>query len=154
MNRRRAMRAVPISLAAVVAALSFRPAIAVEPTQRVVRVGFIGLSSPSTTSATSAFWNRLRELGYVEGQNLTIEMRWAEGSYDRLPDLMADLIARKVDVLVTSATRAAIVAKTATKTIPIVAVGVGDPVGNGLVGNLARPGGNLTALSLGSDLYP
>ena len=100
-------------------------------------------------NAATAFWIRLKELGYVEGQNLVIEARWAEGDYERLPALVGDLVGRKVDVIVTTATRATLVAKAATTTIPIVAVGVGDPVGNGLVPSLARPGGNLTGLSLG-----
>lgn len=138
-------------------ALSFAPAIvlgssllfAAEPAQRVVRVGFVGPASPSTgVRAVTQFWERLRELGYVEGQNLVIEARWAEGHYDRLPGLMGEVIGRKVDVLVTYSTPAAIAAKNATSTIPIVAAGMGDPIGSGLVASLARPGGNLTGLSV------
>jgi putative ABC transport system substrate-binding protein len=150
MSRRLAVRAVAGGIVAAVAALNLPFAIAADPTQRVFRIGFITMSSRSTPSAArTAFWNRLRELGYVEGENLAIETRWVEGSYERIPDLIADLIARKVDVLVTSATRPAVAAKAATKTIPIVAIGPGDPVRSGLVASLARPGGNLTALSLG-----
>ena len=123
---------------------------AAEPAQRVVRVGFVGTASPSTGGrAVTQFWERLRELGYVEGQNLVIEARWAEGRYDRLPELMAEVIGRKVDVLVTYSTPAAAAAKNATSTIPIVAAGMGDPIGSRLVASLARPGGNLTGLSLG-----
>ena len=147
MIRRVALHAVVASLASVV--LGPPQARAVETSGDLPRVGFVGLSSPSSPNAAAAFWIRLKELGYVEGQNLVIEARWAEGDYERLPALIGDLVGRKVDVIVTTATRATLVAKAATTTIPIVAVGVGDPVGNGLVPNLARPGGNLTGLSLG-----
>lgn len=123
---------------------------AAEPAQRVVRVGFVDPASRSTGGrAVTQFWERLRELGYVEGQNLVIEARWAEGRYDRLPELMAEVIGRKVDVLVTYSIPAAAAAKNATSTIPIVVAGMGDPIGSRLVASLARPGGNLTGLSLG-----
>jgi putative ABC transport system substrate-binding protein len=123
---------------------------AAEPAQRVVRVGFVNPASRSIGSrALTQFWERLRELGYVERQNLVIEARWAEGRYDRLPELMAEVIGRKVDVLVTYSTPAAAAAKNATSTIPIVVAGMGDPIGSRLVASLARPGGNLTGLSLG-----
>jgi len=97
----------------------------------------------------SAFWERLGELGYVKGQNLTVEARWAEGRYDRLPALMAEVLGREVDVLVTYGTPAAVAAKQATRTIPIVGVAMGEPVRTGLVPSLARPGANLTGLSVG-----
>ncbi|MGH6893446.1 MAG: ABC transporter substrate binding protein, partial [Dongiaceae bacterium] len=101
---------------------------------KVARVGFVGPASPSTASrGVSAFWKRLHELGWVEGQNLVIEARWAEGRYDRLPALMAEVIGRKVDVLVTYGTPGAIAAKKATSTIPIVVASMGDPVGTGIV---------------------
>jgi putative ABC transport system substrate-binding protein len=88
------------------------------------------------------------EMGFVEGQNMVSEYRWAEGHYDRLPALAADLVSRKVDLIVTvGGTPAALAAKNATSTIPIVFVGTGDPVGFGLVASLARPGGNLTGFS-------
>ncbi len=125
---------------------------AAEAAQRVVRVGFVGPASSSTAPrALVAFWERLRELGYVEGQNLIIESRWAEGQYDRLPALMQDIIGRKIDVLVTYSTPAAIAARNATTTVPIVAAVIGDPVGVGLAASLARPGGNVTGLSAGYD---
>src|SRR6516164_7704805 len=89
----------------------------------------------------------LRGLGYVEGRNIRFEYRWAEGKYDRLPELAADLIRLKVDVIVAFVTKAAEDAKNQTSTIPIVMVGVGDPVGAGLVTSLARPGGNVTGPS-------
>ena len=96
------------------------------------------------------------EMGFVEGQNMIWEYRWGEGHYDRLPALAADLVSRKVDVIVTfGGTPSAVAAKNATSTIPIVFTGVGDPVEFGLVTSLARPGGNLTGFSvLGAELIP
>jgi putative ABC transport system substrate-binding protein len=86
----------------------------------------------------------LRDLGYEEGKNIAIEFRWAEGKFERLPDLAAELVRLKVDVLVTAGTPGALAAKQATTTIPIVMVGIGDAVGSGVVASLARPGGNIT----------
>ena len=124
---------------------------AAEPAQRVVRVGFVSPFSPSSTrqGQTAAFWERLHELGWVEGQNLIIETRWAEGRYDRLPVLMAEVLGRKIDVFVTYGTPAAIAAKNATSTVPIVVAAMGDPVGSGVAASLAHPGGNLTGFSQG-----
>ena len=98
----------------------------------------------------------MSEMGFVEGQNMKWEYRWAEGHYDRLPSLAADLVSRKVDLMIaTDGTPTAIAAKNATSTIPIVFTGVGDPVGFGLVASLSRPGGNLTGLSdLNVELTP
>jgi putative ABC transport system substrate-binding protein len=90
----------------------------------------------------------LRELGYVEGETIALEVRWAEGRYEQMPELVADLVRLKVNVIVVGGTPAALAAKKATQTIPVVMVGPGDPVESGLVGSLARPGGNLTGLSL------
>jgi len=138
--------------AAVAAATMFAVQLvwAVEPSQKVVRVGFVSPYSPSTaTRSLSAFWGRLRELGYVEGRNLVIEARWADGQNDRLPALMGEVIGRNVDVLVTWTTPAATAAKNATSTTPIVVAAMGDPVAIGLVTALAHPGGNLTGLSMG-----
>jgi len=95
-----------------------------------------------------AFREGLRELGYVEGQNIAIESRWAEGNYDRLPGLAAELVRLKMDLIVTYGTPASQAAKRATGTIPIVMAGAIDPVASGLVTIVARPGGNLTGLSL------
>jgi putative ABC transport system substrate-binding protein len=90
----------------------------------------------------------LRDLGYVEGQSIILEPRWADGRHERLPALAADLVGRNVDVIVSAATPASLAAKAATSTIPIVIVAVGEPVKTGLVVSLARPGGNVTGLSL------
>ena len=125
---------------------------AAEPAQKVVRVGFVSPYSPSTAPpAIRAFWIRLRELGYVEGLNLTIEARWADDRYDRLPALVADVLEHKVDVLVTSTTQATIAARNGTSTVPIVGVGMAEPLRTGLATSLAHPGGNLTGLSQGWD---
>ena len=123
---------------------------AAEPTQRVVRVGFVSPFSLSTDQrSVDGFWQRLRELGWVEGQNLIIEARWAEGRSDRLAALMSEVIERKVDVLVTYSTPGAVAAKKATSTIPIVITNMADPVRSGVIASLAHPDGNLTGLSLG-----
>ena len=115
------------------------------------KVPRIGILWPSPISAIAhnfeAFRQGLRELGYVEGQNIAIEFRSAEGKWERLPDLAAELVRLRVDVIVTN-TPAALAAKQATRTIPIVMAVSGDPVGDGLVASLARPGGNVTGLSL------
>ena len=141
---------IPLVLVTAAAVLGFQFLHAAEPAQKAVRVGFVSPQSPSTElRGTGAFWERLHELGYVEGQNLVIEARWAEGRYDRLPALVAEVLGRKVDVLVTVASRATIVAQNATRTVPIVGAGLGDPLRTGLTASLAHPGGNLTGLSLG-----
>jgi putative tryptophan/tyrosine transport system substrate-binding protein len=113
-------------------------------------VGFLGITSAGPNAQSlAAFRQGLIETGYVEGQNLAIEFRWAEGHYDRLSALAADLVGRKVDVIVTQGgTASALAAKSETSTIPIVFIIGGDPVGDGLVASLARPGGNLTGITI------
>ena len=141
-----------MAVALVFAVMQSPDARADELTHRIVKVGFVGPASSSTSPRTlAAFQTRLRELGYVEGQNLRIELRWAEGHYERLPALMDEVIGHNIDVLVTYSTPAAIAAKNATTRIPIVAAVIGDPVGAGLVASLAHPGGNITGLSAGYD---
>src|SRR6266571_8642500 len=116
---------------------------------KVPRIGFLGVTSPSARpSHLDAFRQRLRELGWVEGQHIVIDYRCAESRVDRLPDLAAELVRLKVDLIVASAgTQAATAAKNATETIPIVMIYVRDPVGTGLIASLARPGGNVTGVS-------
>jgi putative tryptophan/tyrosine transport system substrate-binding protein len=112
------------------------------------RIGFLGNSTATLeANLVGPFREGLRDLGYVEGQNIWIEYRWAEGSYDRFPALVAELLALRVDVIVTAGTPAALAVEKATTSIPLVMVAVGDPVGTGLVASLGRPGGNVTGLS-------
>jgi putative ABC transport system substrate-binding protein len=113
----------------------------------VIGVLNTGSPGPSIEPFMAAFRQGLNEAGYVEGQNLAIEYRWAEGHYDRLPALAADLVGRKVDLIMAGSPPSALAAKSATSTIPIVFRHGGDPVGDGLVASLARPGGNLTGVS-------
>jgi putative ABC transport system substrate-binding protein len=122
-------------------------AVAQQP-QKVPRIGFLSLNSRSSIATNAeAFRQGLRDFGYVEGRNIVIEWRYADGKSDRLPSLVSELIHLEVDVIVTSATAPAQAAKQATSTIPIVIANHNDPVGAGLVASLARPGGNVTGLS-------
>src|SRR5262245_59405556 len=115
---------------------------------RVHGIGYIRVTSPSDRPRLlGAFRQRLRELGWVEGQNIVIDYRFAEGRLDRLPDLAAELVRLKVDVIVSLGTQGVMAAKNATETIPIVMIAVRDPVGTGLIASLARPGGNVTGVS-------
>jgi putative ABC transport system substrate-binding protein len=123
------------------------PADAQQP-KKVARIGFLTATSPSVELARiKAFRQGLRDLGYVEGKNIAIEWRYAEGRLDRLPALAAELVRLKVDVIVTTGPVSTRPAKEATATIPIVMAFDNDPVGSGLVASLARPGGNITGLS-------
>ena len=116
--------------------------------RQVYRIGFMGNSTAALeANLVGPFRDALRELGYDEGRNIAIEYRWAEGNYERFPALVAELIARKVDVIVTAGTPATLAVKAATTSVPLVMVAVGDPVGTGIIASLARPGGNITGLS-------
>jgi putative ABC transport system substrate-binding protein len=118
---------------------------------RLPTIGFLGTATPSTQSSrVGAFVQRLRELGWIENRTVAIEYRWAEGRPERFAEIAAEFVRLKVDVIVTSGTPVVIAAKQATAAIPIVFVTVTDPVGSGLVGSLAQPGGNVTGLSLQS----
>ena len=141
-----------LALGALLLALSF-PADAQQP-KKIPRIGVISQGSLSSYSPSiKAFREGLRDLGYVEGQNIAIEYRYAEGVDERFPKLADELVQLKVNVIVANGTPATQAAKNATKTIPIVMEGVTDPVGTGLVASLAHPGGNVTGLSnLYSDL--
>ena len=114
---------------------------------KVPRIGFLFYGSPGPSPEIDAFRLGLSELGYVEGQNITIEYRFASGRVERLPELAAELVRLKPDVIVTPGTPASVAAKQATSAIPIVFAGVADAVGSGLVVNFARPGGNITWLT-------
>jgi putative ABC transport system substrate-binding protein len=119
-----------------------------QPAGKVYRVGFLGNSTAALeANLVGSFREGLRDLGYVEGRNVVIEYRWADGEYERFPALVAELLALKVDVIVTAGTPAAVAVKQATTTVPLVMAAVGDPVGTGLIASLTRPGGNLTGLA-------
>jgi putative ABC transport system substrate-binding protein len=114
---------------------------------KVPRIGFLFFGSPGPSRELDAFRQGLRELGYTEGQNIAIEVRFASGRVERLPELATELARLNPDLLVTPGTPASLAAKQATSTIPIVFAGVADAVGAGLVANFARPGGNITGLT-------
>jgi len=116
---------------------------------KVPRIGWLSIASrtPAVSHLIEAFWQGLRELGYVEGQNIAVEYRFAEGRPERLPEFAAQLVALKVDIIVTPNPAGTQAAREATRTIPIVILGVADPVGSGLVASLSRPGGNITGLT-------
>jgi putative tryptophan/tyrosine transport system substrate-binding protein len=119
-----------------------------QQTGQVPRIGFLGNSTAALeANLIGPFREGLHDLGYIEGKNIVIEWRWAEGKYERFPSLIAELIASKVDLIVTAGTPATIALKKATTTLPLVMIAVGDPVGSGLIASLAHPGGNLTGLT-------
>jgi putative ABC transport system substrate-binding protein len=126
-------------------------AIHAQPTRKVYRIGYLGSGSP-TSGFHEQFRQGLRELGWVEGLNIVIDYRFADGRFDRLPELMAELVRLKPDIIVAQPTPAALAAKKGTDSIPIVMINVGDPVGIGLVASLARPAGNVTGTAFDVDL--
>ena len=138
------------------AAMMGAPAVRAQQKAMPVIGWLSGVSPGSYASFVAAFRQGLSEAGYIEGQNLTVEYRWAEGHYDWLPAMAADLVGRKVDVITaTGGFNSPMAAKNATSTIPIVFTGGFDPVASGLVASLARPGGNLTGVSwLSYELMP
>jgi len=137
-----------VGLIAIVAALALGAVATAQQTGKIFRIGYLDAGTASGSAVlVEAFRQELSKLGWVEGKNITIEYRFAEGRNDRLPELAADLVRLKVDLIVTQGTPIALAAKSATTTIPIVMGSGGDPVGAGLVASLARPGGNVTGLS-------
>jgi putative ABC transport system substrate-binding protein len=151
LRMRRAMKKTFL-LSILVVALQFADGVKAQAQQpaRIPRIGILIAASTSFYSArVEALRQRLRELGYVEGKNIVIEYRYAEGKLERLPDLAAELVRFKVNVIVTAPTQAALAAKKASATIPIVFTDIAsDPAGVGLVSSLARPGGNITGLNV------
>jgi putative ABC transport system substrate-binding protein len=142
------MRALRILVVLALGVLAVPLASHAQQPAKVPRIGLLSPFSPSDTALWhQAFRQGLRDLGWVEGKTISIEYRYAEGRSDRLPDLAADLVRLKVDIIVASVIPDALAAKHATKVIPIVMAAPGDPVGSGLVESLARPGGNITGLS-------
>src|SRR5262249_7360938 len=135
------------------AAVGWPVAANAQQADKIARIGWLGQNLAPNPQAREAFRQGMRDLGYVEGRNLVIEYRDAEGKFDRLPALAAELVALKVDVIVAPNTPQVLAAKQATTTIPIVFALAADPVGSGLVTSLARPGGNTTGYAvLGVDL--
>ena len=150
------MRHSTVRLAALAIALGLLAApLAAEAQQtaKIARIGYLVASLAGNPQLPEAFRQGLRDLGYVEGRNVVIEFRDAEGTLERFPALAAELVALKVDVILAAGTPHALAAKQATRTIPIVVAAADDPAGSGLVTSLARPGGNVTGLSfLASEL--
>ena len=140
LKRRELVLAIGVLLAA--------PLARAQPAPRVYRIGFV-VSGSSTALQIDAFRQGLKDLGYVEGKNVVVEARFAEGRFERLPELVAEVLRLKVDVLVVGSTPAALAAKRATTTTPIVFASLFDPVGAGIVASLAHPGGNITGASIG-----
>ena len=144
MNIREAGLIVTLSLGILVAPLLTHA----QQKGKMYRIGFLGNSTAALeANLVGPFREGLRDLGYEEGQNVVSEYRWAEGKYEHFPTLIAELISRKVDVIVTAGTPATQAVKKATTSVPVVMVAVGDPVGTGIVASLNRPGGNITGLT-------
>ena len=138
-----------LRIAVLIATLMSSALTEAQQASKMPRVGFLGATAASfIPGRTEAFRNGMRELGYVEGKNIALEYRWADGKLDRLAGLAQELVNLKVDVIVTGGPAATLPARQATRTIPIVMTFDHDPVGSGLVASLARPGGNITGLSI------
>ncbi len=135
-----------LALVVVISILAAPVAAEAQQTAKVPRIGYVGTDLAASPQLVEAFRQGLRDLGYVEGKTIVIEYRSAEGRLERFPALAAELVALKVDVILAANTQAALAAKQATRTIPIIFAGPADPVSSGLVTSLARPGGNLTGL--------
>jgi putative ABC transport system substrate-binding protein len=132
----------------ILALLAASPATVAQPAGRLYRIGFLGNSTAALeANLVGPFREGLRELGNVEGRDVVIEYRWAEGKYERFPALVGELLAMKVDVIVTAGTPATLAVKRATASVPVVMIAVGDPVGTGIVPSLSRPVGNITGLT-------
>jgi len=117
--------------------------------KKVMRIGVLSSGVPNSSRVNrKEFWQSMRDLGYIDGENITVEYRYAEGNFEKLPALAAELVRLKPDVIVASTTSGALAAKRATTRIPIVMTNAGDPVGSGLVTSLAHPGANITGLSM------
>src|SRR5436309_2167415 len=123
------------------------PPLVVAQQSRLAQVGVLALTNADELTLSQQLREGLREVGFVDGQNFTLVIRSADGNANLLPELAAELVDRKVDVIAATFTPCALAAKQATTSIPIVMIAVGDPVGTGLVASLARPGGNITGLS-------
>src|SRR3989442_12053944 len=133
----------------IIMVLSMGAAIAeARQSKKVPRIGFVSPRSSGPDFRTDAFRHGLRELGYVEGKNILVEYRYAEGSPERLPELAGELVRLKVDIIVTSSVPRVRAAKNASKNTPVVIASAADPVASGLVASLARPGENVTGLSM------
>jgi len=126
-----------------------------QPVSKVYRIGFLGSTpEPTQTALLEIFLGRLRELGYAEGRNLVVERRFSEGRNERYRALAKELVDLKMNVIVAPGTAAALAAKEATSTVPIVTVVAGDPVGSRLIASFARPGGNVTGMSSSGGARP
>jgi putative ABC transport system substrate-binding protein len=137
------------------AAASWPLAARAQQARKVPMVGFLGQSTPlGESERAAAFAQRLRELGWVEGRTIAIEYRWAAGRNERLAEIAAEFVQLKMDVIVAGGTPPVLAAMQATSIIPIVFASAGDPVGTGLVASLARPGGNVTGLSVLASTLP
>jgi len=143
-----------LSILLVIAVMGVGAMAQTQQAMKVFRIGFLDASTASGMAGLmEAFWREMSKLGWIEGKNITVEYRFAEQNFERLPELAADLVRLKLDLIVVAGTPSALAAKKATSTVPIVITNTGNPVAAGLVASLARPGGNITGLvSLGPEL--